>query len=632
MLQQYLLIAAFFICLVGFSQKDKPIITDYQKQVQEIQVFNPNPYSELGHLVKENNITVHNDVDLLWEEIIGYSHFDKQAHRSIDNRFCSFHDNQMGAVYNFGSPSGAPDFEEMGTGYAFYDGYDWSETATSRIESERCGWPSIAPYGEDGEIVVSHLDGTNSGNVGLVFNTRPVCGTGDWTEIYYSGPNGLPAKFPRIVTNGANNEIIHLLYSFMDEEYEYIKNPGLYSRSDDGGTTWAIQDVILDGMTCDEYLSIGDIMVWAEPKGETIAFAFADTWSTDLAIMKSDNNGDDWDKTIIWEHPYPFFEWETTIMTEPMWAPDGGISIDIDENEQVHLAASLCRVFHNEPGYNYISWPYAEGIVYWKEGRPIFEEENQHDALNAWNPQILEPDVELLGWGQDVNNDGVFSLINDSLFTYPNTIGATTMPALACGTNGRVSLYWCSPCESCTYCEAVNYRHVYQRWGFNNGENWGNTEVLFSHIVMTVYESIWPIANKGMDWRTHTFFMVDYDVGTAFDGNHGFWENRFEYYDDYLVSNPEILDNQTESFEVSQNHPNPANGKTIINIETTANYQELKLEITSTKGQLIYQEKQNSSKLSHSAFVVDVSGFAPGIYFYSVSVDGKSITKKMIID
>ena len=63
----------------------------------------------------------------------------------------------------------------------------------------------------------------------------------------------------------------------------------------------------------------------------------------------------------------------------------------------------------------------------------MFEADNPHDALNAWDPEILEPDVELIGWGQDMDSDDQFTLYNDDLFTYPFTIGASTMPAIACG-------------------------------------------------------------------------------------------------------------------------------------------------------------------------------------------------------
>lgn len=631
MLKQLILTIAFFICLVGFSQKNKPIVTEHQKKVQQTLVYNPNPYSELGKIEQTQNNTVSNNTKLEGFENIGWTSFDQQSYSSLDNRFCSFSNGTMAAVYNFCPGGGGPEFEEMGTGYAYFDGNEWTPMATIRIESDRSGWPTIAPYGETGELVVSHLDGTSSGNVGLVFNTRPVSGTGEWTEGYFAGPNALATKFPRVITNGENNNIIHLLYSFSDVELGGMKNPGLYSRSLDGGTNWDIQSVILEGMGPDDYQSIGDIMVWAEPKDETIAFAFANAWTTDLVVMKSETNGDDWEKIVVWEHPYPFFDWETTIMTDSMWAPDGGISIDLDNYGNVHLVASLCRVFHNEPGFNYTSWPYAEGIIYWNENRPLFENENQHNALNAWDPEILEPDVELIGWGQDIDGDGIFTLYNDNLYSYANTIGASTMPAIACGSNGWIYIAWSGICETAVINETFNNRHIWRRIGGNNGEAWMEHMDITDDIVPTCWESIWPVINKTMEDEYNLIYQDDYDPGTAVNGDHGYYESRIVHYWGDLPIVPRIKEVSKRQLSVSQNFPNPSSTSTIINVELPKKHLNLKFEVTNIIGEIVYQEyRQKVNSIQHF-FTINVENYTSGIYFYTITVGDESISKKMVV-
>jgi len=631
MLKQLLLTVAFFVCLVGFSQKDKPIVTEHQKQVQQTLVYKLNPYTELGELEQRKNNTVSNKSKLDWDDVIGWTNYDKQAHRSLDNRFCSFSNGTMAAVYNYGPEGGDPDFEERGTGYNYFDGSSWSEWTTQRIESERSGWPTIAPYGETGEIVVSHLEGTISGNVGLVINTRPVSGTGAWNESSFAGVNGLPAKFPRVITNGENNNIIHLLYSFSDEEFAGMKNPCFYNRSLDGGNTWDLSHQILDGMTADDYQSMGDIMVWAEPQGETIAFAFADTWTTDLVIMKSENNGDDWNKIVVWEHPYPFFDWETTIMTDTMWAPDGGVSIDLDNFGNVHLAASLCRVFHNEPGYDYTSWPYGEGIIYWNENRPVFENENQHNALNAWDPEILEPDVELIGWGQDVDGDGIFTLFNDSLYSYANTIGASTMPAIACGGDGWMCIAWSGISETSVYNDAYNNRHPWIRIGGNYGEVWSEHEDIKDDIVPMLFECTWPILNKTLNGECHLFYQEDYDPGTAVNGNHEYIFNRIDYYWGSLPIVPGVNKKSKRKISVSQNYPNPSSTSTIVNVELPKKKLNLKFEVSNIIGEIVYQEYRQKLNSIQNTFTINVENYTPGIYFYTITVGDESISKKMVV-
>ncbi len=50
MLKQLILLIFFFICLGGFSQKEKAIVTDHQKQVQQKLTFHPKTNIDLGNL------------------------------------------------------------------------------------------------------------------------------------------------------------------------------------------------------------------------------------------------------------------------------------------------------------------------------------------------------------------------------------------------------------------------------------------------------------------------------------------------------------------------------------------------------------------------------------------------------
>lgn len=81
---------------------------------------------------------------------------------------------------------------------------------------------------------------------------------------------------------------------------------------------------------------------------------------------------------------------------------------------------------------------------------------------------------------------------------------------------------------------------------------------------------------------------------------------------------------------VSQNFPNPANLITTIVVDTEKKG-DIRLEIKNCLGQLVYQERVNTQALAHT-YYVNVSNFKPGVYFYSVSQNGKSVTKKMIVN
>ncbi len=109
-------------------------------------------------------------------------------------------------------------------------------------------------------------------------------------------------------------------------------------------------------------------------------------------------------------------------------------------------------------------------------------------------------------------------------------------------------------------------------------------------------------------------------------------EMNFIYIDGYTIycgyigyeEDPEI-----ERLAVEQNHPNPAEGMTSILVTTEASG-TLILRIKNILGQTVYTESVTNKALGHT-FEFDVNGFDSGIYFYTVEIDGRSVTKKMVV-
>lgn len=629
-MRKFLLLSmALSFGLISFAQKKGSLVTEDQKTINKKVVYKHSRSNDLSKLEQSGNNTVSNYIEKEGFETIGHTWYDAQTNTSVDNRICTFDDGTMAAVFTFGPEGQDPGFSGRGAGYNYFDGSSWGPSPTERIETDRCGWPAIARLGENGEIVVSHYAGDLDG---IAINTRPTKGTGEWTEVMFEGINGMAASFPKMITNGEDNNTIHMIYSFLNEEYMGIEDPGFYNRSTDGGATWDIQHLMLEGMTADEYTNIGgDNMTWANSVGNTIAFAFANTWYTDLVVMKSENNGEDWEKIVIWEHPYPFFDWNETIMTDSLWAPDGATSIALDANGKVHLVAGLCRVIHDELGDNYTLWQYGEGILYWNEDRPPFEADNPHDALNAWDEEILVPDVDLIGWGQDLDGDDEFTLYNDDLFTYPFTIGASTMPAISCGNNGKIVVAWSGISEIDVYNEEYNYKRIFARASPDNGDSWTEHFYVNSDITQSFDECVWPVLNKSFEDEYHLMYQADYDVGIALDGDHEWLDNRIIYFKDWPWWTGVQAENMRQLF-VSQNYPNPATSTTRIHVDLAQKGVNLSLEVSNLIGQIVYSENREKVCGAQNVFEINVANYTPGIYFYTIKVDEQSITHKMIVE
>lgn len=563
------------------------------------------------------------------ETYIGTTYYDVQTNSSLSNRFVKHPDGTMGATWTRGlEPTSYPD---RGTGYNFFDGSNWGPAPTARIESVRCGWPSYATWGPTGEIVISHTGGTS----GLKINKREVRGTGAWTESALPGPTGLTdVTWPRVITTGENNDIIHLVVA-NDASLSITGQASsmFYSRSTDGGETWDPNMEIMEGTGIEYYSEISaDEYTWAV-RGNTLVLLVADAWK-DMFILKSTDNGENWEKTVIWQHPYPFFEWTSTV-TDTFFCVNSSADVAIGPDGKVHVAFGINRVLHADTTTTYNYFPYVDGIGYWEEGMPMFNADG--DNLNALaGPQYGYETSEMIenynyiGWTQDVDGDGTITFL-DNLMSYQQH-GLSTQPTIIVDDAGRVFVGWASTTE--TYQNAdYNYKKIWAR-AYENG-TWGPFLNVTEDIIHLFDESIYPQLVDGGDNTVYLMYQADGLPGLAATTtpDHEADENNIIV---AAIDKTDLLtglgkENQLlNESSVSQNYPNPFNGTTTItvNLEKSAN---LSMVVTNMVGQQV--QSFNRGQVSTGTYYFEVNGtnLPKGVYFYTVKADDSTITKKMIV-
>ena len=562
--------------------------------------------------------------DLVGEDNIGNSIYDLQTNTMLGNRFYVYADGSIGAVWTRGMEfSATPAFSDRGTGYNFYDGNLWGPVATERIEDEKTGWPSYAPLGENGEIVIAHLA------AGLKISTREQKGTGDWTYSTLMGPTGAEdLTWPRMITSGENNNTIHLLANTYDP-YAGQTQATLYLRSIDAGVSWDIPGEIIDGMGSDYYTEVGaDAYVWAEPRGGAIAFLVGGAWN-DLYMMKSTNNGDSWLKTVIWEHPYPFFDWETTV-ADTFYCVDNSASITLDVDGNAHVVFGINRVMHLDLGTTYNFYPFIDGVGYWNESMDTFS-----NNLHALNPNEDHPDsemeenVNLIGWVQDVNGNGEIDFITWEVepFQSYRELGMSTMPSIAIDNFGRVLVAFSSTTE--TYDNTIcNYKHIWVRSMDLDG-TWGDFEDLDVNINHIFDECIYPVIGQNINGSAYILYQADFEPGLALDDEHGYIENSM------IVANYDlnvgINENEFNAASVSQNFPNPFTNTSIVSVNLTQ-ATNLSLEVFNLTGQKVYEVSNGHSNAGTHNLVINAENLSSGVYFYTVNAGNNAITKKMIVN
>ena len=83
------------------------------------------------------------------------------------------------------------------------------------------------------------------------------------------------------------------------------------------------------------------------------------------------------------------------------------------------------------------------------------------------------------------------------------------------------------------------------------------------------------------------------------------------------------------SFELSQNMPNPYTKESVVNYYLTKDVSSALFTVTDVTGRIVSTEKVGTSTGSHS---VKLGSYAAGVYYYSLNVDGNVTTKKMIVE
>lgn len=159
----------FFLALTGFSQKRVLLPADLNNYA----VKKPMPLQETEELIKGTNPYVKNSNSFFDEVTVGNTRYDNQNNASMQNRLYLYNDGTLAATWIFGT--GEPDYTNRGTGYNYFDGSNWGDIPSVRIEDVRTGWPSYAPLGTNGEIVVTHTAAS-----GLYISKRDQKGTGTW--------------------------------------------------------------------------------------------------------------------------------------------------------------------------------------------------------------------------------------------------------------------------------------------------------------------------------------------------------------------------------------------------------------------------------------------------------------------
>jgi hypothetical protein len=563
------------------------------------------------------NATV-NTKSVLEDPVLGMSKYDLQTNSSCQNRIYLHPDGTIGATFIM---SHLESYTDRGTGYNYFDGTDWDAQPAARIESVRTGWPSYAPFGANGEIVVSHQFALFP----MRILTRETKGTGPWTETTLDPPSGAPGiDWPRMITSGPDHTNIHIIALTPPTAsggvvYQGLDGALVYNRSLDGGTTWDGW-AILDGMTSSDYPGISaDTYAWADPKGDTLCFVVGDCWY-DQFIMKSTDNGATWTKTIIWPCPYNF--WAGGDTTGIFYCPDGASAVALDKQGKAHVLFGLQRGMGDEAGAKWW-YPFTDGLIYWNEDKPELPE--------VLDPVWLDENGYVIGWLQDTM---VWYADPTQLAYY--YLSLSSMPQLAADNDGKVFALW-SGVTTLTDPDNYMLRHLFGRTSVDGGSTWMDeipdltgdflytwTECAYPSLSPTSDATWWYLLFQGDD-LAGSFVQAPTQGQTAVTDNSMFFLKTYKN----PVGVNENPVNSGKAINVSPAYPNPVADRTTIKL-TALKPVNVNIEITSITGQTLRAYDLGKLREGVHPVEMDLSNLRPGAYQYTIIADHERVSGKLV--
>jgi hypothetical protein len=287
---------------------------------------------------------------MLEGNVVGYTYYDNQSNASVNNRI------QLKGNTIVGVFTGSMDPTNSATGDrgSFYNAATngkWGTPATSRIESLRTGFSSIALTKGGKEVIVAH----NATTAKLVLSRRDSVGGGIWTETV----DFAKGMWPRIAAG--NGDTIHIIA--LDTSISAGAKIRYY-RSPNAGLSWDIA-IDLPGYTVANGFATTTAETYAiQTKGNIVAI-IAGGSNNKTAMWKSTNSGQTWTNKTIKTFPAGF---DGNTITPRTASTDGIHSVLIDLNDQVNVFTGNMFMQDDIAGDDsWLYFPNSDGLLYWKE-------------------------------------------------------------------------------------------------------------------------------------------------------------------------------------------------------------------------------------------------------------------------
>ena len=555
-------------------------------------------------------------VKSLMDEPLGTTRYDFQTNASIMNRLINRGDGELTAVWTMGRDD--PGFGDRGTGYNRRENGSWGEPPQGRVETVRTGWPSLVETEDGTELIVAHDFGQ-----GTLVTSRRAAGETDWTQSVV--PSDVPmGQLWAQMAAGEGNTVHLIAITSLGSTYEGVEGHLLYYRSPDAGLTWDVQDFIVPGLDSTNYMDFRQSDSYKiAARGNTVAISRFCIWE-DVLVFRSDDNGDTWDRSVIYDFPIDQYVADTGYGPDQVppddFAPSalaiysGGNSgnIVIDHDSNLHLFfSSLYVTDENLTDGELQYFPCTNGIAY-------------------WNETMGENSFRIVAQAVDADGSGFLDFdCLDPNFSHRLT-SLTTAPNAGVDENNNLFLTYAAVTENYFSPTALpslqHYRHIYATASLDGGETWSSPidliEETVDPVLLPMINADFPTVALDVDDRMHIIYQQDFEPGNIIADLDPAGDNTIIYLDvdvaqfGVVVSSLEVA---TPEQQLTLS-PNPANAQTYLTINPSWSNQAV-LTIHDNLGRQVFID--SDLKGNNNTYVMPTSGLASGVFFVQV-IDKKT--------
>jgi hypothetical protein len=340
---------------------------------------------------------------------------------------------------------------------------------------------------------------------------RTTVGTGTWTEDLSSLANDAQGGnlWGKTAVSGNTVHMISLTtpVALNGDLYNGLDGEPLYYRSTDGGITWDKTNVELPDISSENYLGFTADAYQIDAHDNTVAIVVGDI-STDLLLFKSTDNGETWVKTILMQHPFPFFDDNTITdvngdgVADSIEVSDGALAVLVDNNNMVHVCWGDMFIKNDIAGDGLFSYyPGLNSLIYWDETM----------SAPAAIPNLNALDLDGSGYLEFPDDGSGGILIGSFGFR-----GLTSYPSFGVDANNNIYITYSAALENSADQDGKALRHQYVAASTDDGQTWSDPmDVVSDEFAEGIYGSL----SRDIDENVHLIYQRDYCAGTSLSGS-----------------------------------------------------------------------------------------------------------------